>query len=543
MTLHNIRFIIPFIGLITLTGLSSCIRNDIPYPYLESVIQEIAVYDMIGDPQIDTKNKTVEITVGEDATLSSLKVTKLTVSSDAEIIPDSAVCERFNQFPNFSFASADNLPANANTNIDFTNPVRFILRTYQDYIWTVTVKQEIERTVEVEHQVGNAQLDIQNHKAIIYIEEGQSLKNVHIKTLNLEGSKAEVLPDPSTVTDFTRSRTFRYFKEDEYIGAWTVDVQIATVLASAGETNAWATKAYVEGEMKSGATPVIEYKETTSSEWTAVASEQVTLTSSTSFEAILTGLQSGTAYEWRVSVDGTATEPKSFTTETIVELPNMSFDTWTQEGKNWYANNVANNYDDPSAWWATGNEGITSSLAGGYDATTQPVSGTDAYKGKAAKMRSITGVILVGAAAGNLFIGTYKTNMGNPAASVSFGRPYNGARPTKLTGYYKYKPMPITNDGTVPGNLQSDECHIYIRLWDASDKEIAYGEFYSAEQSDTYQPFEIDIQYTDQKAKPAKITIVATSSRYGGEFSGPKIIGQVGDGSTLWVDEFELLYD
>lgn len=543
MTLHNIRFIIPFIGLITLTGLSSCIRNDIPYPYLESVIQEIAVYDMIGDPQIDTRNKTVEITVGEDATLSSLKVTKLTVSSDAEIIPDSAVCERFNQFPNFSFTSADNLPANANTNIDFTNPVRFILRTYQDYIWTVTVKQEIERTVEVEYQVGNAQLDIQNHKAIIYIEEGQSLKNVHIKTLNLEGSKAEVLPDPSTVTDFTRSRTFRYFKEDEYIGTWTVDVQIATVLASAGETNAWATKAYVEGEMKSGATPVIEYKETTSSEWTAVASEQVTLTSSTSFEAILTGLQSGTAYEWRVSVDGTATEPKSFTTETIVELPNMSFDTWTQEGKNWYANNVANNYDDPSAWWATGNEGITSSLAGGYDATTQPVSGTDAYKGKAAKMRSITGVILVGAAAGNLFIGTYKTNMGNPAASVSFGRPYNGARPTKLTGYYKYKPMPITNDGTVPGNLQSDECHIYIRLWDASDKEIAYGEFYSAEQSDTYQPFEIDIQYTDQKAKPAKITIVATSSRYGGEFSGPKIIGQVGDGSTLWVDEFELLYD
>ena len=356
-------------------------------------------------------------------------------------------------------------------------------------------------------------------------------------------AKREVLPDPSTVTDFTRSRTFRYFKEDEYIGAWTVDVQIATVLASAGETNAWATKAYVEGEMKSGATPVIEYKETTSSEWTAVASEQVTLTSSTSFEAILTGLQSGTAYEWRVSVDGTATEPKSFTTETIVELPNMSFDTWIQEGKNWYANNVANNYDDPSAWWATGNEGITSSLAGGYDATTQPVSGTDAYKGKAAKMRSITGVILVGAAAGNLFIGTYKTNMGNPAASVSFGRPYNGARPTKLTGYYKYKPMPITNDGTVPGNLQSDECHIYIRLWDASDKEIAYGEFYSAEQSDTYQPFEIDIQYTDQKAKPAKITIVATSSRYGGEFSGPKIIGQVGDGSTLWVDEFELLYD
>lgn len=543
MTLHDIKAILPLSGLIALAGLNSCIQNDIPYPYVESVIQEIAVYDMKGEPKIDTQNKTVEITVGEDARLNTLKVTKLTATSDAEIIPDSAVCERFNQFPNFSFESSDALPANANTNIDFTNPVRITLRTYQDYIWTITVKQEIERTIEVEHQVGNAQLDIQNRKAIIYIEEGQSLKNVHIKTLNLEGTKAEVLPDPSTVTDFSRSRTFRYFKDDEYIGAWTVDVQIATVLASAGEANAWATKAYVSGEMKSGATPIIEYKETGTSEWINLNQEQVTQTSSTSFQACLTGLNSGTTYEWRVSVDGTATDPKSFTTETIVEIPNMNFDTWTQEGKNWYANSVADNYDDPSAWWATGNEGITSSLAGGHEATTQPVSGAEAYKGKAAKMRSITGVILVGAAAGNLFIGTYKTNMGNPAASVSFGRPYSGARPTKLKGYYKYNPMPITNDGTVPGNLQSDECHIYLRLWDSSNKEIAYGEFSSQEQINTYQPFEFDIEYSDLETKPSKIAIVSTSSRYGGEFSGAKVIGQVGNGSTLWVDEFELIYD
>ena len=543
MILHHIRTFFPFIELITLIGFTSCIRNDIPYPYIESIIQDIAVYDMKGEPQIDTKSKTVEITVGEDARLESLQITKLVVTADAEIIPDSSVCERFNQFPNFSFESAETLPANANTNIDFTNPVRIILRTYQDYIWSVTVKQNIERTVEVEHQVGNALLDVQNKRAIIYIEEGQSLKNVHIKTLNLEGSKAEVLPDPSTITDFSRARTFRYFKGDEYIGAWTVDVQIATVLATAGKANAWATKAYVSGEMKSGATPLIEYKQAETAEWTTLAEEQVSLTSSTSFEACITGLNSGTAYEWRVSVDGTSTEPKSFTTETIVEIPNMNFDTWTQEGKNWYANEVADNYDDPSAWWATGNEGVTSSLAGGYDATTQPVSGTEAYKGKAAKMRSITGVILVTAAAGNLFIGTYKTNMGNPAASVSFGKPYSGARPTKLKGYYKYTPMPITNGGTVPGTLKTDICHIYLRLWDASDKEIAYGEFSTSEKSTTYQPFEFDIEYSDTESKPAKIAIVATSSRYGGEFSGPKIIGQVGDGSTLWVDEFELLYD
>jgi hypothetical protein len=39
------------------------------------------------------------------------------------------------------------------------------------------------------------------------------------------------------------------------------------------------------------------------------------------------------------------------------------------------------------------------------------------------------------------------------------------------------------------------------------------------------------------------MTIVVTSSKYGGEFNGMKVCGQVGDGSTLYVDEFELTYE
>ena len=51
------------------------------------------------------------------------------------------------------------------------------------------------------------------------------------------------------------------------------------------------------------------------------------------------------------------------------------------------------------------------------DATTVPVEGSEAHSGKAAKMTTVDGVMLVGAAAGNLFIGTYKTNMTNPSTS------------------------------------------------------------------------------------------------------------------------------
>jgi signal transduction histidine kinase len=76
-------------------------------------------------------------------------------------------------------------------------------------------------------------------------------------------------------------------------------------------------------------------------------------------------------------------------------------------------------------------------------------------------------------------------------------------------------------------------------------QEIAYGEFIGTETVTEYTKFEFDIKYSNTESKPAKIAIVATSSKYGGDFdeNGKKVIGQVGDGSTLWVDEFELGYE
>ena len=208
-----------------------------------------------------------------------------------------------------------------------------------------------------------------------------------------------------------------------------------------------------------------------------------------------------------------------FTTEDFQEVPNLNFDTWTQSGKNWYAN-----ADAADSYWASGNSGVTSFLAGSRDPITVRVEGDEAYRGYAAKMSTITGVTLVTSAAGNLFIGTYKTNM-------------------TLSGYYKYEPHE-TNEGSVPSaeELPMDECNIYIRLWDADDNEIGFGEFVGKEEVTTYTRFEIDVKYSDETAKPAKMTIVATSSRYGGDFSGSKVVGRVGAGSTLWVDEFELTY-
>ena len=530
-----------FISLLLL-NMSSCIENDIPYPYIEGVIQEIQVDGMQGEAVFNNQARTIELTIGEDAFIDSLPITRLVANSEALIYPDTAACIKPNGFPNFSFASLNELPGNANTAVDFTNPVGVLLKTYQEYWWKITVKQEIERVIEVENQSGTApSLDLYNHVAIIYVTEDADYRNIKIKKLNLEGSKTVLDPDPATVTDFTRPRVFKAYRNGRYICDWTVDVQKSSVAASVEKVNAWATKAYISGSFRAGNKVSVEYRVKGSAEWTSLDASAVTETGSTSYSAELTGLQSGTDYEVRALAGGSEGEAYSFQTETIVTLPNMNFETWTQDGKTWYPNSVADNYDNLQAYWATGNQGVTS--VGNRDSNVIPVEGTDAYKGKAVKMQTIEPMTLVGAAAGNIFIGKYKTNGGNPASSPSFGRPYSGARPTKLSGYYKYKPMPISNDGTVPGNLKTDQCHIYFKLWNASGQEIAYGEFVGSEIVTVYTKFEFDIEYSDTESKPATITIVATSSKYGGEFQGMKVVGQVGSGSTLWVDEFELGYE
>ena len=522
--------------------LTSCIKNDIPYPYIEGVIQAMEVYDMQGAPKFDAQRHVVELTVGDKAFLDSLPITKLVANAESEIIPDSSVCINPSQFPNFSFTSLNDLPANANTAIDFTKPVKILLRTYQDYIWSLVVKQEINRVVDVKYQVGDPQINANDHMAIIYIEKDRSLSEVKINKLELEGPSATVHPDPSSVTDFTRPRKFKFYREGRFVSEWFVDVQPTIQASFMGDVNAWARKAELTGSVRAGAEPVIEYREEGATDWSTMPSDALVMNSTTAFTATLTGLKDGTTYEWRIVVDGQPGASASFQTEKIETIPNLNFDTWTQNGKNWYPNEVPNNFDAVGAFWASGNEGVTSNLAGGHEATTEPVSGAEAYKGKAAKMHSLTGVTLVGSAAGNLFVGSYKTNMSNPSKSVSFGRPYTGARPTKMVGYYKYMPKPITN-GTKPGTLKTDQCHIYMKLWDANGFPFGYGEFVGSEQVDEYTRFEFDITYTDKKAKPASMSIVATSSRYGGEFEGAKVVGQVGHGSTLWVDEFEVIYD
>ena len=521
-------------------ALGACIQNDIPYPYIKGEITAFEVEGQTGDAEINKNSRTIVVEVGDEVDIEELRITRFVVNEEATYSVDEQYCVSPNKFPSAGFSALADLPAGADTRVDFSKTVPVLLRTYQDYQWMITVKQTIERVVEVENQALPAIIDDKNHTVLVYVSQKQDLSAVKITKMILGGSKATITPDPSTVTNFRRPQEFvvnRFDKEE----LWTVDVVRTTSTGTTGSADVWATRATLNGGMKQGTTPRVEYRKKSEDTWTVVPETDVKLESGTTFSTTLTGLQDGTDYVWRVVVEEVPSTESGFTTEKIQEIPNLNFDTWSQNPtgsfkKSWYPN-----ADGSNSFWATGNDGVTSSLAGSRDSSTRPEE-KSVVNGKAAYMVTLGSVPLVGVAAGNLFIGDYKTNAQSPKDSPKFGRSFTGARPTGLKGWYKYTSNPVDYVGN-PDNLKNDECHIYLRLWDDKDNEIGYGEFIGKETVTQYTQFRFDVTYTNKTAKPTKITIVATSSHYGGDFTGMKVTGSVGVGSELWVDEFELLYE
>ena len=340
--------------------LSACIENDIPYPYIKGEIAAFEVEGQTGEAEINKNNRTIVVSVGDEVDIEELRITKFVVNDEATFNTEEQYCVSPAKFPSTGFSSLADLPAGADTRVDFTKTVPFLLRTYQDYQWMITVNQTIERSVEVENQALPAIIDDKNHTVLVYVSQKQDLSAVKILKMNLGGSQATVYPDPSIVTNFRRPQTFTVVRFDK-ITLWTVDVVRTASTGTTGSVDVWATRATLNGGMKQGTTPRVEYRKKTEETWTAVPEADVKLESTTTFSTVLTGLEDGTNYVWRVVVDDIPSTEDEFTTEKIQEIPNLNFDTWSQNPtgsfkKSWYPN-----ADGSNSFWATGNDGVTSS--------------------------------------------------------------------------------------------------------------------------------------------------------------------------------------
>lgn len=327
-----------------------------------------------------------------------------------------------------------------------------------------------------------------------------------------------------------------------------IDLPVLNQEVITGDANPWAMFAYVNGKYTTDSAPEglgFQYRKASETEWTDFVGE-ISLDGK-SFSARITGLEPETMYEFRAvsAQDRRDDSAVQFTTEAADQLPNFNFDSWYKDGKNWYANaDMGDNY-----FWDSGNKGANTL------SEVNPTSPEETFvvSGKAVRMESK--YVILAFAGGNIYSGSFGSVSGL-GASINFGRPYT-CRPTALHGWYSYAPKAIDKVKAPYEDLKGtmDVGKIYVALTDWSspfnvntntgtffvpDEDpavIAYGELEIPENSNgEYKEFTIDLEYRDLERIPTHVLVVATASKYADYFTG-------GVGSTMYIDEFEFLFE
>lgn len=316
----------------------------------------------------------------------------------------------------------------------------------------------------------------------------------------------------------------------------------------------------------------IQYRAKGTQQWTKVPANAPSGASARAagdtFTVRLTDLEPATTYEATAYCDGyESADIKEFTTEGEPQLPNASFEEWSE-----YSDGAIMPSADPNNYfWDSGNHGsITMKKNVTTQATDVKHSGNSSIKLES----QFVGIMGIGKfAAGNLFAGQYLQTNGTDG-ELGWGRSFK-ARPTALRCWVKYNPQPVDRVGS---NNQSglskgdmDEGIIYVALMDdnlnlyntdASKKPeaegtywpaivrtkttelfdrttsnshiIAYGERLFTDSDSDMVEVVIPIDYRRTDRRPSYIILVASASRGGDYFTGGP--------SVMYIDDFELIY-
>ncbi len=302
----------------------------------------------------------------------------------------------------------------------------------------------------------------------------------------------------------------------------------------------------------------------------------VTTANESTYTAMLTGLTESTTYEYRLAnANGeTIGTTREFTTSEVDSkeiLYNGSFDEWYERAndnlmktKTWFACSESYYEEHGGSFWDSSNPGTTTDA--GMLANINPTKGnSEIVKTPGGKSAELKSDFKVKFAAASLYVGKFNSLSGTSGAKIDFGQPFT-SKPIALKGYFQYAPVAIDNEGSnQPANTVSkgdmDVCSIFIILSKGTyqvdntniktllteekvkntDQFIAYGELPISECVSTkgqWKEFNIPLKYKEEAFgdKPTHLIIVCTSSKYGDYFTG-------GKGSTLYLDDFELVYD
>lgn len=505
--------------------LTSCIRNDIPFPRIQANFMSLDVKGQDRGTAIDTVAMTATVHFPEEVDIESVRVTGYTLTPGSTLVG--------NPFEG---------------TIDLSKPYPVILRMYQDYQWKIIGTQDIERYFEIEGQVGATVIDVPARRVIIYISENADITSLKVVKAKLGPTGSQMSPELTTGGTINGSAPVEivvkaYGREQ----TWTVYIERVAVSVRTLSVDAWSCVAWINGQGEAGKTNGAQYRLAGTEEWTEVNAADISVDGG-AFTARVAHLSPSTAYQARVYSGEIFGEIIDFTTGNTPQLPNSNFDNWWLDRKIWcpWA-------EGGEPFWGTGNQGAAT--LGQSNST--PTDDTPDGSGWAAKLETrFVGIGSLGKiAAGNIFAGYYVRTVGTDGV-LSFGRPFS-ERPVKLRGQYKYTVAPISHASAEFQNSigRPDTCIVWVALIDSdepleirtspsnrnlfdpeADYTIAYGKFEMAQTIPNYIPFEFEIKYKSTSRKPKYILVTASASKYGDYFTG-------GNGSTLYLDDLELLYD
>ncbi len=545
------RFAVIFLAL--LAAFSCRIVNDLDYPVIPGEILSISVEGQ-KSVVIDKAKRTVHISLDEAADLSRVKVLEVTVNEEGTL-------EGIGEY------------------LDLRKPVPVLIKTYQDYTWTITGDLDVERYIRCANQIGDAQINPSTRTALVYVSEIQTLSAVVIEAMKLEPEGAELISTtgydqvdgvavlsteplslPKTL-NCVLERVFTFSSRGEKVDWKFKALQLAMSL-KVDSVIPYCYHAKVRALFDGEGTPEVQYRPTGEEEWIGVES---TVTG-VGISADITGLQENTGYQVRVVCGDEISEIYPFKTDRALQLDNLDFDTWELSGKVW------NPFlSDGPKIWDTANKATASFL--GNATTPDPDfiaphddpgnSGDNGDHGdpddpgdsgrvrRSVRMESSYAVVKF--AAGSIFTGSFVSLKGL-GAELSWGIPYT-SRPSALKGYIAYEPKVITDADAAHSSLkgQMDTGHVIMILTDweepfhviSSDAKyvdfendpsiIAYGRYALSESTNGFIEFELPLEYRSERT-PRYLVIVGSSSALGDYFTG-------GRGSTLWLDDFSLVYE
>lgn len=307
--------------------------------------------------------------------------------------------------------------------------------------------------------------------------------------------------------------------------------------------------------------PGVEYSKANEDNWTFVAAQlpagmarKVNTRAENNSGITINGLEEGTTYKYRACCGDFRGEEYYFTTEAKFIIPNASMEEWSDLSSNSKVHLPSG--DGNVSFWDSGNHGsATMSKTLTQDSDKMFHSGS-----KSAELVSqFVGIATFGKfAAGNLFAGSYDKTDGTDG-ELTFGREYNGSHPKALSLWANYRPGKADSKGANNSYIKQgelDEGQIYValstkpisiktksqQLFDPKAAEIlAYGEVTwtgNFGPDGALEQITIPLEYYDRaKTSEAKyLIIVCSASKYGDFFSG-------GEKSTMYVDDFELIYE